>query len=411
MIARSLHLFEAFGVELEYMIVDSRSLDVMPAADRVLEVSGEDTEIDRGDLAWSNELVLHVLEFKTNGPARTLDGLARRFQDDVIEANRKLQALGARLMPTAMHPWMDPLRETVLWPHGNREIYETFDRIFNCQGHGWSNLQSAHLNLPFQGDEEFGRLHAAIRIVMPILPALAAASPLMDLRRTGLLDNRLAVYRTNCRRIPSITGRVIPEAVFSKAEYEREILDTMYRDIAPHDPEGILQDEWLNARGAIARFERDTIEVRVLDVQECPQADLAILRAATEVIRALVEERWVGLAEQRSWSVARLEHIFLQCVEEGEEAVIHDTDYLSVFGLEETGPLTAGGLWRRLVDRLASECAPCRDALAVILDEGTLARRILRAVGDAPAPERVREVYGALCDCLAEGRMFTARRD
>ena len=50
-------------------------------------------------------------------------------------------------------------------------MYEAYDRIFDCRGHGWANLQAVHLNLPFSGDEEFGRLHAAIRLVLPIMPA------------------------------------------------------------------------------------------------------------------------------------------------------------------------------------------------------------------------------------------------
>ncbi|HAL85576.1 MAG TPA: hypothetical protein DCM31_01010, partial [Deferribacteraceae bacterium] len=37
----------------------------------------------------------------------------------------------------------------------------------------------------------------------------------------------------------------------------------MYRDIAPYDPECILQEEWLNSRGAIARFDRKAIEIRL----------------------------------------------------------------------------------------------------------------------------------------------------
>ena len=52
----------------------------------------------------------------------------------------------------------------------------------------------------------------------------------------------------------------------------------------------VPRDEWLNARGAIARFGRGTIEIRVLDVQECPQADLAICAAVVEVLQALVAE-------------------------------------------------------------------------------------------------------------------------
>jgi len=402
-----LRLFEGYGVELEYMIVGGDDLSVKPIADRLLGVSAdEDPEVERGGLCWSNELVLHVVELKTNGPARSLVGLAERFQRGVEEVNRTLEPMGARLMPTAMHPWMEPLDETVLWPHGNREIYEAFDRIFGCEGHGWSNLQSAHLNLPFSGDAEFGRLHAAIRLVMPILPALGASSPFMEGKPTGLLDNRLNVYRTNCRRIPSATGRVIPEPVFSKSDYEQAILAPLYADIGPHDPEGILQYEWLNARGAIARFERDTIEVRVLDVQECPKADLAVLAATVETVRALVEERQTGFAEQQAWSVSRLEPIFLECVEKGDEALIADADYLRLFGLRKPSA-TAGELWRHIAAGLPG-LQPFQDALNVILERGPLARRILRALGNDPSRAHIRDLYATLCDCLAEGRPFTA---
>jgi hypothetical protein len=90
-------------------------------------------------------------------------------------------------------------------------VYEAFDRIFDCRGHGWANLQSAHLNLPFSDAEEFGRLHAAIRLLLPILPALAASSPVMDGRLTGRVDSRLDVYRHNARRVPQVSGRVVPE--------------------------------------------------------------------------------------------------------------------------------------------------------------------------------------------------------
>ncbi len=38
----TLHLFDAHGIEVEYMLVDAESLDVAPAADELLEaVAGE----------------------------------------------------------------------------------------------------------------------------------------------------------------------------------------------------------------------------------------------------------------------------------------------------------------------------------------------------------------------------------
>src|SRR2546421_126116 len=122
---------------------------------------------------------------------------------------------------SGLHPWMDPARDMRLGPHEGSEIYETFNRIFGCRGHGWANLQSVHVNLPFADDEEFGRLHAAIRLILPIVPALAASSPFVEGRATGMLDNRLAVHGSNSSRVPSIAGRVVPEPVFSIQRYRR----------------------------------------------------------------------------------------------------------------------------------------------------------------------------------------------
>ena len=81
-------LFEGFGVELEYMIVRRDDLAVLPVTDAVLqEASGEVcNEVKRGQLSWSNELVLHVIELKTNGPAASLEGLADEFTRQCREA-------------------------------------------------------------------------------------------------------------------------------------------------------------------------------------------------------------------------------------------------------------------------------------------------------------------------------------
>jgi len=129
--------------------------------------------------------------------------------------NTILETRNAMLMPTAAHPFMDPLTETKLWPHDSNDVYEVYNKIFDCRGHGWSNLQSSHLNLPFYDDEEFAKLHAAVRLVLPLLPALCASSPIFEGKITGLLDTRLSYYKTNQSKIPSITGKVIPEAIFS----------------------------------------------------------------------------------------------------------------------------------------------------------------------------------------------------
>jgi carboxylate-amine ligase len=407
--SRPLGLFEAFGLEVEYMLVDGETLDVAPAADALLEAAaGELTdEFENGDVAWNNELALHVIEFKCNGPRPSLAGLGAAFQENVRLANDKLGREGLRLMPTAMHPWMDP-NDVQLWPHGTRLIYDTFDRIFSCKGHGWANLQSQQINLPFANDEEFARLHAAIRFLLPILPGLAASSPLVDGERNGILDNRLVVYRSNCARIPSVTGEVVPEPVGSIGEYHECVLEPIYADLAPHDPEGILRNEWVNARGAIARFDRMAIEIRVLDVQETPAMDVAYAALIVEVLKLLCTEQWLDVAGMNARRTAELGTLLTLAARRGEAASVGDRSYLRAFGYR--GSYTElKDLWEHLIETVGKRGSLDVETgrlLEHYLRHGTLATRIGKAVGLLPARAKIARVYEELCEALAEGRPF-----
>jgi gamma-glutamyl:cysteine ligase YbdK (ATP-grasp superfamily) len=404
-----LGLFEAYGIEIEYAIVDAATLDVRPLADALLEAeAGEPTgDVERGRMGWSNELARHVVELKTSAPEPVLAGLSDLFAGEVRRIESRLAPLGARLMPAGMHPWMDPSREFQLWPHGERAIYAAFDRIFDCRGHGWSNLQSAHLNLPFDGDDEFGRLHAAVRALLPLLPALAASSPFVDGRYAGWLDARLDVYRGNAARVPSVSGAVVPEPVFTRAGYEA-LLEDIYADLAPLDPEGTLRHEWVNARGCIARFDRDAVEIRVLDAQECPRADLAIAAGVAASVRALCESERQGAL--RALETARLSALLFEVARRGGAARIDDAGYLAALGLTGGGR-RASEVWEALVarDLRAGAVAPSeREALEHVLARGCLASRILRRTGEAPSRDALRAVYVDLCDCLRENRLHGA---
>lgn len=402
-------LFEVFGVEMEYMIVDRDSLAVRPIADLLLRAAsgGSDwvEDVERGAIGWSNEIVAHLVELKTNGPAPALAGLASAFHADVLEANRLLRPHGAMLLGGGAHPWMNPAAETRIWPHAGAEIYATYDRIFGCQGHGWSNLQSTHLNLPFGDDEQFGRLHAAIRLVLPIIPALAASSPFLDGRFTGYLDARLETYRHNQARIPSITGQVIPERLFSEADY-RGLLQRIAEDIRPHDPEGKLDPLFLNSRGAIARFDRHAIEIRTIDIQESPAADLAVVGAIVALLRRLVAEETVPWTVQQEWPEDLLAGILHAVVRDGDQARIADADYLRMLGLRARD-LPAGAAWRACCEAARDGFdEPARAALAHILAEGPLARRLVAAAGTAPTRAALTRSCRELASCLADNRLF-----
>jgi len=404
---RALPAFSAYGIELEYAIVDRESLDVRPIAAELLGrfAGAPAAQVERGGLGWSNELVAHVVELKNGAPTAALEALADAFQHEARSANRALEPHSARLMPTGMHPWMDPRRETVLWQSEGGGIYAAYDRIFDCSRHGFANIQSMHINLPFADDREFARLHAAVRIVLPLLPALAASSPLAEGRATGAMDYRLDVYRDNSARVPSVAGEVIPETVGDRHGYEQRILEPMYRDIAPLDPDGVLRYEWLNSRGAIARFDRNAIEIRLADTQECPPMDIAIAAATIAVVEALYGETWSTHDAQRAIATERLRDVLAACTRSAEDTDIDDAQLLRLLGFGAPR-CRAGDLWRHLVAGSSDEAAWWHPRIAFIVERGTLAGRILRAHRGDLSRSRMHDVYEQLCGCLERGVPF-----
>jgi glutamate---cysteine ligase / carboxylate-amine ligase len=417
----SYSLFSVFGVEIEYAVVARDTLSVDPSVDRLLaslpgNKGGHPTY---ANVEADNELAAHVLELKCLKPAVSLVSQAKDFAEFIKVINQSLLEWNACLMPGGMHPFMDPNRESKLWSHEDRRIYETYDRIFGCRGHGWLNIQSVHLNLPFANDGEFARLHNAISLLLPILPALAAASPIFENRHNGWLDGRLFHYVNNQRRLPSIIGGIIPEPVGSEGEYRDLILAPMYRDIAPHDPEGLLEEEWLNSRAAIARFDRGAIEIRCLDTQERPMADLALCHWVTTVLRYMLDGDVDLLHVHRKVPDGLLKSVFLDSARIGM-ATLLPTDFPFVaFGLARTQnvreflvALTEKAYANALALSMTQPGADLfRSPIDLILSQGNLAERILKSAPEldsnpAPDPRLFKNIYRQLCLCLDSNSPF-----
>src|ERR1044071_2607274 len=123
-----LHLFQCYGIELEYMLVDRTTLEVKPITDELLKqvLGSYGSDYENGIITWSNELVLHVVELKSTKPEANLNGLEHAFAENVKRINIILSKWNTMLMPTAAHPFMNPLTETKLWPHDNNEVYDIY---------------------------------------------------------------------------------------------------------------------------------------------------------------------------------------------------------------------------------------------------------------------------------------------
>lgn len=435
-----LHLFEAFGIELEYMIVSKNNLRVAPIADWLLKQAEKlnqknnptkttlqsiewPSEVTIGQIGWSNELALHVIEFKTAKPTKNFTQASQGFNQAVQTANQILSTASqpATLLGTSAHPFFDPETEMRLWPHGSNEIYKAYHRIFDCRGHGWSNLQSMHINLPFANDEEFGRLHAAIRVVLPLLSALCSSSPILESKTTNYLDTRLDYYRKNQSIIPSITGFIIPEPVFSMSEYVERILKPMYRDIAPFDPDQTLHGEWLNSRGAIARFDRMAIEIRTMDIQECSAMDLATAGFSIILLQSLCNEEFCSISKLQSITTDSLYQLFIKTMKYGSETIIEDSSILEVF--DENQPLSVKELLYKLLDRLSSnfsqlfqsESNHIAELLRFLLEFGSPAQRILQFIESKTGTlqsnqtidhQLILTLYQRMIECLANNQPF-----
>lgn len=231
---------------------------------------------------------MHVMEIKANSPFESPVEFEETMQNAVSTLSQIVQKHHAQLLGTGMHPLLK-LQDTGVWPHYHRKIYSEYGRIFNLNQHGWLNIQSFHLNLPYQKARDGVQLHNLLANLSAYLPALAASSPIYEGKKGVDVDNRLRFYKLNQKEIPSITGDVVPEYVTSFSQYRHDVISRYSEDLARAGAgKTILQREWVNSRGVIFRFDRRALEVRVMDEQECIKSDVALSCFIRAALRGLM---------------------------------------------------------------------------------------------------------------------------
>jgi gamma-glutamyl:cysteine ligase YbdK (ATP-grasp superfamily) len=283
---------EVLGPEHEFSIIDEK-LTPLPIVDKVIrDVHGRLVNCaSLGACSFGKELQAHVAEFKANKPFVSPVVFEETMQKTVETVLEILESrYNARLLGTGMHPFLR-LSDARVWSHRDRGIYAAMSRIFNLSQHGWLNIQSFQLNLPYRNESEAIRLYSALSNILPYLPAIAASSPIYESRKGAFVDNRLHFYLKNQLEVPSITGSLIPEYVNSFEEYEKATVRQYSEELAKlNAPRSLLNKEWLNSRGAIIRQDRKAIEIRVLDEQESVKADVALSCFIRAALRGILRD-------------------------------------------------------------------------------------------------------------------------
>lgn len=281
---------EVLGPEHEYSLVD-KDLNILPISDKIIKsYCGRIINfIELPKFTFGKEMQLHVMELKANKPFENPAVFEETMQEAVSSLNTIIEKYGAKLLGTGMHPLLK-LSDTAIWPHYHKKIYNEYAKIFNLNQHGWLNIQSFHLNLPYKKESDAIKIHNHLANLSAYLPAITASSPIFEGKVGPDTDNRLSFYKVNQREVPSITGDVIPEYINSIDMYKKQIFDRYSKDLANLGANSaLLNREWVNSRGVIFRFDRRALEVRVIDEQECIKSDVALACFIRASLKGMLE--------------------------------------------------------------------------------------------------------------------------
>ena len=346
-----------------------------------------------GDATWSNELALHVVELKTSAPAPSLGGLAGRFQRHVQRANTLLRTRNALLLPSGMHPFMDPTVSVPVAPALTRSTTRsTASRLPRARV---ANLQSSHLNLALRGrrgpDDEFDASTPPSACFLPIMPRAIGGPPLWapagpDTRSGDVPNERGPRPRSPLRHLSP------PTPAARGADPGRSTATCAAR------PRRRKRATSGSTHGGCP-VPRGTIEVRVLDAQSAPGP---ISRSSPRWPRPAARPRTRPLAALREAPIDMLEPILLATIR-GRRALIADDICASAVARA----LSAGELWDDLISA-RSRLIPGR-AMSFFRLSSSAAGAWHGGLVDRRQRERtILSVTLSIAACLDGGRLFGA---
>lgn len=278
----------SLGIEEEYLLVDSESLDLAPAPDALMKEC-----VDRLEKKVSPEFLQCQIEVGT-GVCATI-GEAR---DDLVNLRRTIAEVagdyGLAPLAVSTHPFADWHKQHFT----DKERYRSLEKDLAGVARRML-ICGMHVHVGIDDDDLRTDLLNQFTYFLPHLLALSTSSPFWEGDETGLHSYRLTVFDNLPR-----TG--IPPHFSSFAEYERSIR-TIIESRIIEDATKI----WWDLRPS-ARF--PTLESRICDVSPRLNDAIAIAALTQSIFKMLYNlrrenKRWREydrfLVEENRWRAQR----------------------------------------------------------------------------------------------------------
>jgi carboxylate-amine ligase len=241
------------GLEEEFALLDSASLDLVPRFDELQAAAGRDPVL-AGSVC--GELIASEIEIRS-GRGESL-GAALAAQR---EHRRALFALagasGLALGATGTHPWADYRRQPIIDTEHYRRVEQGLRYV------AWrNNTFSLHVHVGIRDADRAVRVCDRLRPVLPLLLAISANSPFLDGRDSGLHSARSQIFTRSFPRCG------VPDAFGSWEEYARYIAFLVRTNSIVE-----YTQVWWSVR---PHFAFGTVEVRICDAQSSAEESDAL---------------------------------------------------------------------------------------------------------------------------------------
>ena len=380
-------------IELDYIIAEKDTMKAVPLAAELLEkASGvkqckifKPSDEDR-KISWALTEYNYIVRFSADICRVNISEAEKLLHSQILEANRILEEYNAVLFSSAVYPV--PCSDN--FSANDSENKNVLPAEIDM------NYHYMKFFLPFKNEDQFFRLHTAVRLILPILPALTSASPVIDSKGELILDSGLEILKHKLDRKEWACRSIIPEPLKNRKEYEGSVTECLK---CCKDNKGNSRID--ECRAVTANFDEGTLSVRIFDMQESPHVNFAVVRFVTYVLEMLVNSP-NGAEKQASISNENLSEIFDSITMEGLKGIAYNGEYLRLLGIEGQEKMSAWGIWMLLAKQVKEFAGLKIPPVENILKTGSLSERITRISRN----RSVRETCLELADCLEENIMM-----